>query len=134
MLAHAVTRGDLDFDFVLGLGEFRFYRGACGRHAFGHPRVPRFVHLCERVDVGQINRCRENALLGCAAFFEQIVDLLEDLFGLAFDVSAWIRGDLAGQIQESVVGDHFRKTFANAIATNHGCSSVCRDSRKKGVG
>ena len=49
----------------------------------------------------------------------KVDDLFQDLLGLALYVGRRISRDLPGQIQKAVVGDHFGKTLADAIATNH---------------
>ena len=96
---------DHDLDLEAGGGELGFDRRA-GRGVAGRdPGVPHLVHLAPGRDVGQPDVGRQHLRLVGTGLGQELVDLVEDLLGLALHVGLGVVGGQAGEI-DRVAMDH----------------------------
>src|SRR5437879_3660403 len=110
-----------DLDEVLGRGQPRLHGGARGRIRGIHPGVPHGVHVLEVAHVGEPDGGGEELGLARARGGEEIVDLLQDLLGLALDVGGGIAGDLACQVDGVAMHDGGAQALARLKALDgHG--------------
>src|SRR6266851_1965524 len=110
-----------DLDEVLGRGQTRLHGGARGRIRGIHPGVPHRVHVVEVAHVGEPDGGGEELGLARARPGEEIVDLLQDLLGLALDVRGGIAGDLARQVDGVAMHDGGAQALARLDALDaHG--------------
>src|SRR5882672_6813080 len=116
-----------DLDEVLGGGQARLHGGARGRIRGIHPGVPHGVHVVEVAHVGEPDGGGEELGLARAGRGEEIVDLPQDLLGLALDVSGGIAGDLARQVDGVAMHDGGAQALARLNALDAHGVLLCGD-------
>jgi len=95
----------------------RFDTGAGRRVPVRHPCVPHFVHQGEVVvDVAKEDLRREQMLAVGTRLTERSVHPGEGRPGLGLDVCVGIFGDLAGEVDDSVVGDDLAGSLGHLLA------------------
>src|SRR5215831_12567838 len=108
-----LLRGDArDLHEVARGSQARLHGGAGGRIGGIHPRVPHAVHVVVVAHVGEPDSGGEELGLAAPRGGEQLVELLEDLLGLALHVRVGIAGDLARDVDGVAADDGCAQTLA----------------------
>ena len=88
---------DLDFNLVGGTGELGLHGRARRRVSLRHPRIPNRVHQRKILDVGKIDRRRQDLRLVAADRSQQRVDPRKYRPRLRRDIGGGIFRNLAGE-------------------------------------
>src|SRR5215208_876118 len=116
-----------DLDLERRIGELGLDGGARRRRAGGDPGIPHLVHLAPGADVGQTDVGRQDLRLVRAGVLQELVDLVEDLLGLALDVGLGVVGGEAGEIDRVAMDDRARHAGTGVDALDAHCSLLFKN-------
>src|SRR5215212_10174490 len=116
-----------DLDLERRIGELGLDGGARRRRAGGDPGIPHFVHLAPGADVGQPDVGRQDLRLVRAGVLQELVDLVEDLLGLALDVGLGVVGGEPGEIDRVAMDHRARHAGAGVDALDAHCSLLFKN-------